>query len=88
MILDLIKSGTIVNIIIKAQHNTWSGRQSYSGNFVPIVHEYVLITNKEESVYIPVSFSVLKGYDMRFFGGQGWRDLVHSVIRDKGAGCP
>ena len=84
MILDLIKPGTIENIIIKAQHNTWSGRQSYSGNFVPIVHEYLLVTRKDENIYIPVSFSVRKDYDMRSFGDQSWRDLVYSVIQDNG----
>ena len=84
MILDLIKPGTIENIIIKAQHNTWSGRQSYSGNFVPIVHEYLLVTRKDENIYIPVSFSVRKDYDMRSFGDQSWRDLVYSIIQDNG----
>lgn len=84
MILDLVKPGTIENIIIKAQHNTWSGRQSYSGNFVPIVHEYLLVTRKDESVYVPVSFGVRKKYDMKAFTGQSWRDLVYSIIQDNG----
>ena len=84
MILDLIKPGTVENIIIKAQHNCWSERQSYSGNFVPIVHEYLLVTRKDTGLIIPVSWGTGKQYDMRSFGDQSWRDLVFSVIQDNG----
>lgn len=84
MILDLVKPGTTENIIIKAQHNTWSGRQSYSGSFVPIVHEYLLVTRKDAGLIIPVSFSTGKEYDMRDFGGQSWRDLVMATVQEAG----
>ena len=84
MILDLIKPGTVENIIIKAQHNCWSDRQSYSGNFVPIVHEYLLVTKKEAGLIVPVSWGTGRDYDMRSFGDQSWRDLVYSVIQDNG----
>lgn len=84
MILDLIKPGTVENIIIKAQHNCWSERQSYSGNFVPIVHEYLLVTRKDAGLIIPVSWGTGRDYDMRSFGDQSWRDLVFSVIQENG----
>lgn len=84
MIRELICPGTMENIIIKAQHNTWSSRQSYSGNFVPIVHEYLLVTRKDAGLVVPVSWGVSKEYDMRSFGDQSWRDLVYSVIQDNG----
>lgn len=42
------------------------------------------MTRKDENIYIPVSFSVRKNYDMRSFGDQSWRDLVYSVIQDNG----
>ena len=84
MILDLIKPGTVENIIIKAQHNCWSDRQSYSGSFVPIVHEYLLVTRKDSGLIIPVSWETSKQYDMRSFTDQSWRDLIYSVIQEKG----
>lgn len=84
MILDLIKPGTIENIIIKAQHNCWSERQSYSGSFVPIVHEYLLVTRKDAGLIVPVSWGTSRQYDMRSFTDQSWRDLVYSVIQDNG----
>lgn len=84
MILDLIKPGTIENIIIKAQHNCWSERQSYCGSFVPIVHEYLLVTRKDTGLIVPVSWCTSKQYDMRSFTDQSWRDLIYSVIQDNG----
>jgi DNA modification methylase len=41
------KIGKLRQIIIKEQHNTESSRKSYSGAFIPIHHEYVLIYGKE-----------------------------------------
>lgn len=33
----------LTSVIVKAQYNMWSDSVSYSGAFIPIVHEYVLI---------------------------------------------
>ena len=84
MIRELICPGTMENIIIKAQHNCWSDRQSYSGNFVPIIHEYLLVTRKDAGLIVPVSWGTSKEYDMRCFADQSWRDLVFSVIENNG----
>ena len=84
MIRELVCPGTMENIIIKAQHNTWSERQSYTGNFVPIVHEYLLVTRKDAGLLIPVSYGVSREYDMRQCEGQSWRDLVFSVLQERG----
>lgn len=84
MVCDILKPGTLEQIIIKAQHNTWSGRQSYSGNFVPIVHEYLLVCRKDAGLIVPVSWGCSKEYDMRSFSDQSWRDLVYSVIQENG----
>lgn len=85
MLCDILKPGTLEQVIIKAQHNCWSERQSYSNqNFVPIVHEYLLVTRKDAGLIVPVSWGTGKQYDMRSFGDQSWRDLVFSVIQDNG----
>lgn len=85
MIRELICPGTMENIIIKAQHNCVSDRTVYSHqNFVPIIHEYLLVTRKDAGLIIPVSFGTSKQYDLRSFGDQSWRDLVFSVIEDNG----
>ena len=84
MIRELICPGTMENIIIKAQHNCWSDRQSYSGNFVPIVHEYLLVTRKDAGLIVPVSWGTSREYDMRSFKDISWRDLVYATIQENG----
>lgn len=85
MLCDILKPGTLEQVIIKAQHNCWSDRQSYSNqNFVPIVHEYLMVCRKDAGLVVPVSFGTSREYDMRTFGDQSWRDLVYSVIQNNG----
>lgn len=85
MLCDLLKPGTLEQVIIKAQHNCWSDRQIYSNqNFVPIVHEYLVVLKKESGLIVPVSWGTKKEYDMRSFHDMSWRDLVYSVIQENG----
>ena len=85
MLCDIIKPGTLEQVIIKAQHNCVSDRQTYSNqNFVPIVHEYLLVTRKDTGLIVPVSWGTGREYDMRSFTDQSWRDLVYTVIQDNG----
>lgn len=85
MIRELACPGTMENIIIKAQHNTWSERQAYTGNFVPIVHEYLLVTRKDAPLVVPVSWGVRReDYDLRQSEAPSWRDLVWATIEHHG----
>lgn len=85
MLCDIMKPGTLEQVIIKAQHNCWSDRQSYSNrNFVPIMHEYLIVTRKDAGLIVPVSFGTRSQYDMRSFSRQSWRDLVYAVIQENG----
>ena len=82
MIFELIKPGTLENVIIKAQHNCFSDNTQYSGGFIPIVHEYLLLLRKDE----PLIFSALLTYrreaDIRDMSGATWRDIVAAVMAD------
>ena len=85
MLCDIIKPGTLEQVIIKAQHNCWSDRQTYSNqNFVPIIHEYLMVVKKDQGLIVPVSWGTSREYDIRSFGDQSWRDLVYSVIEENG----
>ena len=56
MISDIVKPGRTINILIKLQHHCTSDSFTYSNNnFIPIVHEYVLISQKEKGFIIPLS---------------------------------
>jgi len=85
MLTDIAKPGQLEQIIIKTQHNCWSDTQSYSNhNFVPIIHEYLMIVKKESNLYIPVSYNVKKELDIRDSQTASWRDILFAILEDNG----
>ena len=53
MLSEIVKPGT-QETIIKAQHNCFSDNTHYSGTFIPILHEYVMIVRKDNPLMIPI----------------------------------
>lgn len=85
MLADISKPGTLEQIIIKMQHNCVSDRNTYSNqNFVPIVHEYLMVCRKDNGLIIPVMMTVKKHVDMRDSVNTTWRDTVHAVLEHYG----
>ena len=82
MIAEIVKPGTMENIIIKAQHNCFSDNTQYSGTFIPILHEYVLIVRKDSPTAIPVLMCSQKTMDIRDMPGATWRDVVAAVLEE------
>ena len=80
MLAEIAKPGTLEQIIIKTQHNCVSDRQSYTGRFIPIVHEYVMICRKDEPLLFPVMLSYQTPIDVRNMRGSTWRDTVAAVM--------
>ena len=88
MISEIIKPGTLENIIIKAQHNCFSDNISYSGHFIPILHEYVMIVRKDNPIIFPILFSKKQNSDIRDMPGATWRDVVAAVLEEKTEAVP
>ena len=85
MILEMLKPGTIKQIIIKAQHNCWSDTVSYSGKaFIPIVHEYVLLLQKENALLFNIQSTKTGKVDIRDIEIPTWRNIVASVLEEMG----
>lgn len=84
MLSEIIKPGTLENIIIKMQHNCVSDNTTYSGRFIPIVHEYVMIVRKDAPLLIPVIMAKKSKYDIRDTRGATWRDVVAAVLEESG----
>ena len=80
MLAEITKPGTLENIIIKAQHNCFSDRTKYSGKFIPILHEYVMIVRKDNSLIVPVMLTKKEAQDIRDMKEATWRDVVASVL--------
>ena len=88
MISEIIKPGTLENIIIKAQHNCFSDNISYSGHFIPILHEYVMIVRKDNPLIFPILFSKKQNSDIRDMPGATWCDVVAAVLEEKTEAVP
>ena len=86
MLTDIVKPGTMENIIIKTQHNCMSDRKKYSSrNFVPIVHEYLLVLRKDHPLTYELRLTQVKQADMRDLGATAtWRDAVYAVMMEHG----
>lgn len=84
MLFELTKPGTLENVIIKAQHNCFSDNTQYTGRFIPILHEYLLIVRKDASSLYPIMMSQKKEIDIRDMPGATWRDVVAAVLES----CP
>jgi len=76
--------GKLRNVIIKQQHNCFSNGVQYSGSFIPIMHEYLLIFLKDRYI---VSFGqMLLQKDERVarrLAGT-WKQIVFQAIQDLG----
>ena len=84
MIAEIAKPGTLENIIIKAQHNCVSDRTQYSGRFIPILHEYVMIVHKDGALQYPVLLTAKKEADIRDMRCATWRDVIAEVLQQYG----
>lgn len=87
MLCDIAKPGVLEQIVIKTQHNCVSDGRTYSNqNFVPIVHEYLMVVRKDEALLIPVALTKKTTMDMRDSRNATWRDVIAAILED--AKCP
>lgn len=85
MLTDIVKPGGLEQVLIKMQHNTCSGGRSYSSkNFVPIVHEYILILKKIAPYILDFQIPLKKKLDIRDSRSATWRDVVFAVLKKLG----
>ena len=81
---DMHWIGEPVNLVVKIQHNMASNRVDYSGRFIPIVHEYLVITRKPEAWYVAIRATNRNRYDMRRYAKSPWRSVVQAGLEAMG----
>lgn len=87
MFADIVKPGQLEQVIIKAQHNCISdGRKYANADFVPIVHETLMVIKKIEELMISFNFPSEFSMDIRDSANATWKDVVLAVIRSKKRG--
>jgi len=77
---DMAWYGKAEQVIIKVQHNCASYRKQYSGKFIPIMHEYVLIFKKEDCYIVSTKTTYNINIDLRNSNNQTWREVVFSAM--------
>lgn len=85
MLKDIVQPGQLDQIIIKAQHNCVSDGRTYAHkNFVPIVHEYIMVVKKLLPYMIDFSLPQKFEKDIRDSASATWRDVVTAVLKQIG----
>jgi len=81
---DMRWYGEPVNLVIKMQHNCWSDRQDYTGKFIALVHEYLVITRKPNAWIIPIRVTEMRECDLRRTTVSTWRVVVQGALETLG----
>lgn len=81
---DMAWLGTPEQVVIKTQHNCFSDRVNYSGGFIPIVHEYLLIFRKDNCYILPTSITVQKDFNWKEVKSVSWRTAVRLAMEKLG----
>lgn len=76
--------GELENVIIKRQFNCVSDSTAYSGRFIPIEHEYVVIIRKTADFLIACTVVRHRDADIRKSRKITWRNLIQSVLEEHG----
>ena len=85
MLKEIVMPGELVQLLVKMQHNTVSGRNSSFSKKMPffmIEHEWVVVVRKEsgyEMAYV-VPYKLIN--DVRNSSSSTWKDVVMSVMRN------
>ena len=86
MLTNLTLPGEQVQVLIKKQHNTSSGRKYYANHkFFFIEHEYVVITKKPSGYEIAFVVPQHHVMDIRDSKCATWKDVVYAVLQQLGA---
>ena len=90
MLMDIVKPGELEQVIIKQQHNTMSGGRTYAHrNFVPLVHEYIMVLKKMMPYLITFKLPTEHEMDLRDSKSATWKDVVWAVMQElKGENRP
>ena len=81
---DMRWYGDPISQIIKVQHNVWSSRVAYSGKFIELAHEYLVLTRKPRGWNIPVRVTTFEQVDLV---AQTWRNVVQTALETLGDGA-
>lgn len=82
---DMQFYGELESHVIKAQHNCWSDKVEYKNrNFIPIVHEHLLVFKKKQLWQIPIVAVKKIDRNVKETDFITWRNLVQATLEELG----
>jgi hypothetical protein len=84
--INMMPKNELAGVVVKAQHNTLSGRNNYAGNFIPIAHEYLLIWKKKEQSFYQVVWD--KAIQLKREIASTWRNAIRIAMMKLGGQAP
>ena len=80
--IKMMPRSELLSVVIKQQHNCLSDRRSYSGSFVPIAHEYLLIWKRSAKSFFDISMD--KAIELRNMISITWSNAIRLVMMKLG----
>ena len=76
--ISMMPRNELVNVCIKSQHNCMSDSVKYSGNFIPIIHEYLIIWKRKSEQLWNICFEIVDDYRKKI--ASTWRNSIRIVF--------
>ena len=76
--ISMMPKDELLSVAIKLQHNCMSDTRVYSGSFIPIMHEYLLIWKKRAKSLFAISFDIASELQSRV--ATTWRNAIRIVM--------
>lgn len=76
--IQMMPKDELLSVVIKLQHNCLSDKRKYSGGFVPISHEYLIVWRKKQKSMFQVSFDIASELQKRV--ATTWRNAIRLVM--------
>lgn len=76
--------GKLDGVIIKEQHNCVSDRRTYSGEFIPISHEYLLNFRNDSIVFGMLDTSLNVSRKLEMLSRANWKAVIESALTKLG----
>lgn len=84
--ISMMPKSELISVVVKAQHNCKSDYRSYSGSFIPILHEYLLIWRKSRKSLFTISYESAKLLQKQI--ATTWRTVIRIVMMKLGKPAP
>lgn len=80
--INMMPASELISVVIKMQHNCVSDNRTYTGKFIPILHEYLLIWRKSDKTVFNMNLEVLRASQANI--KRTWKTLVKMALMKLG----